>query len=419
MIHHQFTATARLVTIALIILPLPAISQETCGAAVTACRDGLFVTQDIIIADDACAAAVTADANDGCARIFRAATRVLRVFVEDTNGSAPLVFTDSIKEMFEQFGISSFERDLYDLSFSPILPRNFDGKIDFPADSPDGSDIQDALDLLIVTALEDSAADLQAVSEATVIRLTANELQSISGAIGSTSIEIDYGDSKVLEFMILLWKSQLLFLIALDLDVDIDSYTPRTTGILIQDDVIDANPDLARLRSGASSALADANQANRDAVGAYFAASNFIRSEVDDQTDDLLTIEPDQLQDEAEIRIQLAALAGSLDTPTSILNTGTTLFDEANIISALNTKLGTNFDNQGAVLDLGLFYDRAPFDVRDVLPTFDAGNAIDDGSFPDPTFGSVLVPEPGLLASQVASLATLLLILRLRSRREF
>ncbi len=421
MVHYRLTALAASIAIAWIIAPLPAASQETCGVAVTACRDALFVTQDIVVADDACANAVSANALDGCARIFRAVTRVLRVFGEDTDGSDPKLFTDSVKEMLDQFGVGAFERDVY--NFSPSLPKNITGEIDFPADSPDGSDVQDALDLLVVTALQDSAADLQTVSDSTVVQLTNAELQTIAGSIRASilepNIEFDYGDSKVLEFLFLLWESQLLFLIALDLDIDIDSYTPVVNKILVQADVIDPNPNLARLQSGASSALADANQANRDAFAAYLAASTFIRGEVDDQTDDLFTIEPAELDDEAEVRIQLATLVGSLDAPTSILNTGTTLIEEAKILDALNTKLGTNFNSQGAILDLGLFYDQAPFDVRNVLPTFDAGNSVPDASFPDPTFGVVLLPEPDFIAGQLASVALLSLLFRWRSRREF
>jgi hypothetical protein len=199
------------------------------------------------------------------------------------------------------------------------------------------------------------------------------------------------------------------------MDLDLDSYTPIVDAIEIQADVIDENSALGTLLPAQAATLAAANQANRDMLDAFLAASEFIRSETDDQSNDLLTIEPDQLADEAEIRVQIAALRSALDGPTTILNLGTVSLDEQLGIDFLNDSLGTEIDASGAILDLALFYEEHPFDLRGVLPTFDESNGVVADSFPDPTFRGVLTaPAPTSPLLSAASLITLGLLGRVR-----
>ncbi len=411
---------AILVAFPLCAASLPASSQETCGVAVTSCRNELFAVGDIAAADDACAAAVAGSPNDGCARILRGATRILRVFGENVNGPDPGTFTDSVKEMMDRFGVTPGGRDLY--AFSASLPHDLEDEIDLPANSPDGSDVQEAASGLLLPAIDASITDLQAVPANTVLVLQQSELEVIGTATAvrallGLEIEVDYGDAKLMEAALHLWRSQLLQSAALNTGIDLDSYTPILSPIPIQTSVVDAHPSLVTLLPGSGSALAEANVSNRAAIDAYLAASASIRSEVDDQTNDLFTIEPTQLVLESEFRMHLASLRSSLDGPTSVLNQGTSTIDEATILEALNTMLGTSFGSEGATLDLGLFYDVDPFDVRDVLPEFDAVNAVQDGSFPDPTFRGVLLPEPSLPGQLVAAVAALAMLRRRRGGR--
>lgn len=377
-------------------------------ATLADCRQQLFVDQDIIAADDACADAVAADPLDGTARFFRAGSRILRVMGENTDGSDASRFTDSVKEMMDQFGISSDGRDIYD--FSAKAPKNLGGKIELPHDSPDGSDVQDALAELLVPAITASIDDLRAIPQATVIHLTATEQQVIWSATGipknAKPVEVDYGDVKLIEAGFLLWKSQLLLLDALNVDIDLDSFTPIEEAIRIQRDVIDANPLFLTLLPRASCSLFEANMANREAIESYLAGSEFIRAEVDPQDEDLFTIEPENLAKEAEVRTHLASLRSSLDCPTLVLNEGTTWIDEANVISALNRELGTAFDSRGVAFDPGLFYEAAPFSPRDVLAPFEfdesrSRNFVRNGTYPDPTFRGVLLPVESLDSPRV------------------
>ena len=384
------------------------LGPGSAAATLADCRQKLFVVQDIVAADDACAAAVVADPLDGAARFFRAASRVLRVLGENTDGSSPTQFTDSVKEMMDRFGISSGGRDIYD--FSASLPKNLDGKIDLPDNSPDGSDVQQALAALLVPAITASISDLRSIPQETVLNLTGAEVQVIWGATGlsfkANPVEIDYGDVKLIESGFLVWKSQLLLADALDLDVDIDSYTPIEETIQIQRDVIDANPLVLTLQPTAACSLFDADMANGEAIDAYMSGSDFIREESDEQLDDLFSIEPGDLSKEAEIRAHLSTLRSSLECPTLGLNESSTWINEAAVISELNTELGSSFGAGGAAFDFGLFFQATPFSPRSVLPPvgFDVAgsrNFIANASYPDPTFQGVLLPAASLSSPRV------------------
>jgi hypothetical protein len=240
-------------------------------------------SQALIDADILCTAAVAADPSNGEARLFRAVTRLLRVTGGNETHGPPR--TASFAEMADAFGVTPEGRNLYD--WEAKLPENAGGKVALPADSPTGEESQTALVGLLVPAIDASVADLQAITPDAQVVLNESEIEAIGTALGASltndengddeEIEIDLGDILVIESGFLIWKAQLLLIDALNLDVDLDSYTPILDAIDIQLEVINANVDLAKLRPGAAAALAEANVANRAAAEAYLAASLFIR----------------------------------------------------------------------------------------------------------------------------------------------
>lgn len=401
------------------------------------CRDILLVqgmaAMDFVDADEACQMAVAMDPGDDDARFFQAWSRVLRVL----GGNERLVgapITDSIAEMLDGFDVCTKPnavgiqpgcdtgRNLYD--WDAGFPKDLEGDVDLPGDSPRGSDVQRALADVLVPALRDSIADLGNISQAVEVRLCPVELATISDATGipipDDEIEIDFGDVKLFQSAFALWMSQLLLTDAYDQDLDLDSYTPITAKIRLQDDVIDANPNLLRFRPDRAPELEEANDANRLAADAYIAASNFIRGEGGSdpvQDDDLFTIEPPALDgdidtdDELEVRQLVASFRASLDAPTVVLDhdpmAPSGYIHEAAWLDALNRNLETDFDERGAVLDLGLLYDIAPapasgasIDLRAIIPFFyfESSNEVrkgrleNGGSYPDHSFGGVLGP---------------------------
>ncbi len=171
---------------------------DICTAS-TECRNQLFFVKDIVAADDVCAQAVADDPTDGEARFFRAATRILRVVGENVDGADATRFTDSVKEMMDQFGISDSGRDVYD--FSPKLPKNLAGDVDLPSDSPNGSDVQEAQSGLLVPAITASVDDLRAISAGTTIPLNTCELDVFGNF---SAVEIDLGDVELIKAILLL-----------------------------------------------------------------------------------------------------------------------------------------------------------------------------------------------------------------------
>jgi hypothetical protein len=380
---------------------------------------------DLVSADELCGDAVAASPASAVARLARAATRILRVIGGNEAGIDPGRVTDSFAEMADAFALSVEGRNLY--LWEARLPRRLpdgtpcqddlpDGtrcRIELPASSPGGGEVQEALVGLLAPALAASVEDLGAIAADAVVTLCEPELATISGAIGAplfdeldpavAEVELDRGDVKLFQAALLVWRSQLLILDALNLEIDLDAYTPVEAAIRIQEEILDANPQLAALRPAMEASLAAAAQAERDAIDAYFAASDAIRTETDPQDEDLFTIETlageitSGDEREQELRGHLAGVRSALDRPTVVLDHDPfappldPLIDEASWIAGLNE----SFDASGVALDLGHFFEVRPFSPRDVIPVFEFDEFEQRNrvvSLPDRTFRGTFVP---------------------------
>jgi hypothetical protein len=194
-------------------------------------------------------------------------------------------------------------------------------------------------------------------------------------------LEIDFGDVKLLEAALLDVKGAIQISLAYDLNVDVDQIVNLGDALQIQQDVVDANPGLLTLLPSHPALLAEAKIALSQVVDAYNVASDFIRAETDNQDDDFFTIDPDDLQDEAELRTKLNQAQASLS--------GQTFIDID--LDCPSGDLGPCNE----LVDLSLFFD-TPFDLRGLLPTIgfdptrDPANFIESNTFPDPTFNGIL-----------------------------
>jgi hypothetical protein len=103
------------------------------------CVPGPFQTctyPDLVKADEACQQARIEYPNDDEVRFFRAVTRLLRIAEEqkDVDGNPP--YTDSLKEMMDQFGIADDGRSIHDLDLEfpkttdPAFLGREDGSVD-------------------------------------------------------------------------------------------------------------------------------------------------------------------------------------------------------------------------------------------------------------------------------------------------
>lgn len=328
-------------------------------------RDFLF-QQDIVMADTLFQTQLAVNSSDQEAHLFRAITRLLRIAEENRDGPDAAVFTDSLKELLDQFGFSPTERSIFD--FSSDVPEDANGDVILPSSSPTGGQVQEFLRNVLLPELRSAIQDdLQAIDPAFSTRILSVEFATLDVG-GDDAVEIDFGDVKLLEAALRGFEAALLITLAYDLNVDIDQIFNVGDTLMIQLEVIEANPPLFTLTPDGVSLLAQAKTATREAIDAYFVASAFIRSESDDQDDDFITIEAADLEDEENLREDLGEVQVALNG------------------------LGTIDDER---VDLSRFFD-TPFDVRDIVPpvTFDANedppNFVEPGTFPDPTLNGIL-----------------------------
>jgi len=333
---------------------------------------GLFFAGDIVGADDLFQAELAADPTNQEALFFRSITRLLRIVEENQDGPDPTTFTDSLKEILDQFGFAPEGRSIFDFSARPL-----------PSDSPTGGDVQEfLLNVILPEIIGAIEENLSAIAPSFAVVLTPQELAAI-GIFDEGPLEIDFGDVKLFEAALGGLKAGLLISLAYDLDLDIDQLTSLQETLMVQQDIINANPSFLTLTGNGANLLAQAKAAISEGIDDYLVASEFIRSETDDQSDDFITIQPSDLQQEADLRGTLSQIQASLSGVTTI-----------------------TIKNQQVDLDLSRFFD-TPFDLRDVLPpiAFDPqrkpSNFIEPGTFPDPTFNGVL---PGLTQERLTDL---------------
>jgi hypothetical protein len=148
--------------------------------------------------------------------------------------------------------------------------------------------------------------------------------------------------------------------------------------------LIDRYPDFLKLlpTTGVSAdGAAILEQAKQDLISfidTYLAASDSIRNETDSQSDDFMSFDPDDLDDEAHFRNILQEVKASL----------------------LEFRVAVLEDNDGigvGRIDLNHIFGKssvAPMDIRGIIPEFNNENEILTGSLPDPTFDGVLVNVP-------------------------
>ena len=318
-----------------------ALQHRVLGKALLTCRD-YFFAQKIVEADDCFQSELATNPSDEETNLFRALSRLLRLVEDKADGPNPAVFTDSFNELMEQFGVPTENLSVFD--FHPDFPKPL------PSDSPTGVDIQEYIRTVLIpeitSALEDNLSNVGS-SYSTFV--TEDELESF-GILNEPQVEVDYGDVKLLEAALRTALASLKsFVLAYDWDLDIDE-TALLDPLQLQD-VVDANPALLTLESGAATLLAQAKAALSDGIDAYYEGSDFIRNFDDpDQSDDLFAILPKDLSQEENFRVTLGEtkcsligkpLQGITDTSADCEDSGT-----PTILEKTMTSLSTNKRNE-------------------------------------------------------------------------
>jgi len=188
-----------------------------------------------------------------------------------------------------------------------------------------------------------------------------NELLAPTNSLAEKEVEIDFGDVCLASAQLSAAKSAIHAIGAYNVDVDIVDIA--TSDPLVINSVITNYPDLLTVTDNAH--MPTSWVASIKAIDSYLAASDFVRNETDDQTNDLFVIETEDLADEAELRSTLQDFRLSMFGPV--------LMD-------------TNDLNE--FVHVGRFF-ATSYVTRAHLPEFTDDNEIIAGTFPDPTFNGI------------------------------
>ena len=142
------------------------------------------------------------------------------------------------------------------------------------------------------------------------------------GDASGSPLEVDYGDAMLYQSGLYAFKTVLQIFISYNLDVN----DPKGVMSKLENEIFDFNDDLLdqnldflkRLSDGAVT-IAAARSSLTGFIDSYLAASQFVRAETDDQSDDLLTFEAEDLDGERDFRTELETVQSSLQNNMAVI----------------------------------------------------------------------------------------------------
>ena len=340
-----------------IMLPLELVAQGDISAARAA-----FFSKNMAGADQLLQNELLINPTNQEAHFFRAITRIFRVMESNPDDSHTGIYTDSMIGMLDQFGFSPAGRDLF--NFSSKSPNTL------PVDSPSGGDVQTFFENVVLPEISQAITNnLHEIDASFLVIITPAELAGFEINI-TEPLEIDYGDVKLLEAALSTLQACLLSYLAYDMDVDIDELAALDGMIDLQSDILPDYPTLFTVRSGKEALLKQTQMSVQNAIAAYLTGADFIKAETDEQSNDLVTIYPEDFGKEEKFRTRLINIQDALYSPAYL----------------------TVSDHERAFVNLTRFFD-ATFDIRNQLPPVfidTETSSVYDGDFPDPTFHGII-----------------------------
>ncbi|MFH1441816.1 MAG: dockerin type I repeat-containing protein [Candidatus Omnitrophota bacterium] len=233
---------------------------------------------DLINANKLFKQALESYPEDQEANFFYAITRVL-VIVQSNEDGPDADKMDSFKELLDRLGVNKDGRYLFNWSASMPLDKN--GKPILPENASTLEEIQEYLKDYVLTEINQAQANLDKVKE----DFNTDFSYGVFGQNGK--VEIDYGDVCLAKACLELVESVLLVSSVYDLNMDNSLLLKGNLEIEFIKDKINAYPNLLTIKDKYS--LLGAKEALVESIKNYFKASDFIRSEVDEQNDDLIS----------------------------------------------------------------------------------------------------------------------------------
>ncbi len=247
-----------------------------------------------------------------------------------------------------------------------------------PPGAPRTGEIVDALRSLLLPEIDATLRDLKRLPDSVDIDFDPRFLP-VCGRPGPErgAIEIDHGDVLALTGLLQLIRTELEILAAYDVDVDLATFVegPAQT-------VLMREPQLLALRTAAK--LGTARASADQALESFSTMVSSVLGETDDQSNDLVVIEPRNVEDARRTARTLdqvrLALRGEVVVMPDLLPDQLTPPQRLN----LNPFFSGQFDT-----------------LRRFLPAFDDQGGFDFSALPDPTFGGSV---PDLKQSDICSL---------------
>jgi hypothetical protein len=232
-----------------------------------------------------------------------------------------------------------------------------------PDGAPRTGEIADTARSVLMPELQATLADLQRIPVDAVIHFDLGDLPRclLSGA-RPTSVEIDHGDILALEATLYGASALLDIATAYNVDLRLQSASALPARMLF-----DSSPQLLTLRTAGR--LASARQSLQKALSAVSDAIDSIEGETDDQSDDVLVILPQDVDDANRAKQIVDLVRQSLSG-----------------VVTLPTSLGLSAPER---LNLNRFFSAHFQSLRGFI-AFDANSDPDPHHFPDPTFDETL-----------------------------
>ncbi|MBF0450662.1 MAG: hypothetical protein HQK75_08175, partial [Candidatus Magnetomorum sp.] len=253
--------------------------------------------------------------------LFHAITRFAPLLDIETNYTAGMPI-ENIKELLDVYGIDEQGRDIND--WFADIQRDDQGNETVLDTSPSPAEIQKYIQSVWIAEIDASLNELSTLSDQFNLKLLKEDICDYC----KEDIEIDYAEVLLIKSILNLTKTAAYMSISYDIDINVKEMLDK-----IAADIIDVHSDILDKYTTVFMLLADGQTYMNDnarsafitAIDLYVEASDFIRSETDDQKDDLLSFDRgDQglSSDEEKFRSFLEDLRQSLDQQV-LLQVGT------------------------------------------------------------------------------------------------
>ncbi|MDY0044344.1 MAG: dockerin type I repeat-containing protein [Syntrophales bacterium] len=219
------------------------------------------------------------------ANLFYAFTRILALADNDAScTSGPPI--ENMRELLDGFGFSEEGRNIF--NWTSEAPTDYEGNLQLPPSVPAARDVQDFIRTILIEEINGALANLECVQSSFTVML----LPSETGDVAET--EVDYGDILLFRSFLYTLKTYLLLFVSYDPgNFNIHDLVSKINqdALNINNDILNACPQLLKLAENGTMRIAEARTALVSGIDNYLAASQFIRKESDDQSNDLILYE--------------------------------------------------------------------------------------------------------------------------------